>query len=209
MENRVSELLDREHEKTQELRNFSDKLFVSYQEAERSARRNITLFLVSWMTLSFIDLGFVSEGSISSFRIEKINSLLIAGPPLIATSQYLTAASVTTAGRIRVFFEGFYERNLPAAYDTGLYLLIGPPGIIATERFLSLKNHSTLFNLFKRAWVFCLALALPVGSVVSLIHVCHMAYTGIESNAWIAILSIALGILIWARSLLIWWDFDP
>src|SRR5689334_18980159 len=78
----------------EEIKFFLERLHTSYSEAHRSLIRQLLAFPTVWLIAYAIRERLVSGGEVVSFKIEKLELLLIAVPFTLGVISYLLFAAL-------------------------------------------------------------------------------------------------------------------
>ena len=185
-----------------------ERLHSTESECEKSVRRNLLYIVVLWAVAYAIAAGMVEEGQIASFKVEKVQALLIVFPPLLAAFMYALCVAISGAIFRLGAITQIYKKLLPKLVDENLVNILVPSTFATHERFLSRVVSSRFDKAISTYWTGVLTWFLLFGSLAAAIHVSYLLWVTSEWPWYIAVVSIGIGAIIWARALILMATLD-
>ena len=108
----------------QQLDAFLSQIHTLYSDAAKRMRQHLLLILLLWGVGYLIGAGIVEEGQVAAFKVGKVESLLVAWPPLLGVISYLLSTAVMAEGTLQRVMSRAYKHVLPKVYEHDLQYLL-------------------------------------------------------------------------------------
>ncbi len=174
-----------------------EQLHQQYVESARSLRRFVLVFLLVWAAGYLISAGIVEEGSVASFKIDKVKHLLLGWPPMIGALGYLLAVSIAAEGLIARALSQCYRHLLPKASELELEYLLLTSTFFGVERFVDEPRWG--LRHFRKIWLLAIMFFLLFAPFFALGHVSYLLWLDGSWGCFASGMSVAAGLVFWLR----------
>lgn len=186
---------------------YLNRLESQHDGANKTLSRRFTGLIIAWAIIAGIASGTVTGGSVSSFQISSLSSLLGFGPLIIAIFQYGIFSSLLSIHVLREGVQKCYERLAPELVQKNLHYLTNTPTFFTVEEFIdraSWMSHSILRSKINAFFTLTVYLSIPFGSIPIFVHASYLAYT--HGTWWwpYTTFMITVSAVFWIRGLLSW-----
>lgn len=183
----------------EELRFFLGRLHESFSEAHKGMLRHFITLPLIWAVAYAIREGIISGGEIASFKLEKLELLLLLAPLALGIIGYLLLASINTQSILWQALNRSYKHVLPTAYKLELTQMLVAPSLLGMENLLEPRNTQGFAKKLSQAVWYAVAAYVLVVPPLAILHCAYLAWSLGKLSLLYLALFILMGIMFWVR----------
>lgn len=181
------------------IQSYVSVLIERLSNAERSAARSLTTFLLAWLIAYLISKGFVKESDLAGLKIEKLQALLVIAPLILGFISYTASTAIAGFILLEETIRLTYMKLIPKLSGTDLDTLFAGDTFIGAEHISFTTKGAKLNLILKYVVLGCIVLLCWLAPLVAIGHVTEFL---LELGDWPRALifsSATAGVVLWMR----------
>lgn len=208
IEDKIDELFEKEaKDRPDDLRAFVGRVVDKHPSAEKMFRRYFVFIVTLCCIGALINMGFVEEASLASFKVSALKNLLLAWPPMLGITAYLMYSSVAASLLLTRAVSQAYKHLLPAVASQDLEYLLSTDTVFGIERLLEPGNEDSsprfvraIHSIWEVMYI-GITLLLAPGAIV---YFTFILWTSMKWPIWVVIVSSLIGVMPIVRGYILW-----